>query len=140
MEYKHFFSYLTEGVEKYLIWEPTGIYKTISDEINKYSSSPNEMYRAASDKEIQILQKDKVFRSSGKGNTRANAGTYISSDIYLAGAFALRYFRDGNGGSIIILDRHKLPQITPRDPDNFTVEYIPNEAVQNIINLKSFVP
>ena len=139
MEYKSFFKYLKEGVEKYLIWEPTGIYRNIIDNIDRIKPQPNEIYRAASNQEVILLKRDKSFSSMGMGNTRKNAGTYVTSDISLAGAFAVRYFRDGKGGNIIVLDKNKLSELTPRDPGNFTVSLIPLEAVKRIINLKDLV-
>jgi len=138
MEYKSFFNYLKEGVEKYLIWQPTGIFRAMVDYLDTLTSSNNEVYRGASDKEISILKNTKVFKSNGKGNTRDNAGTYVSADIHLAAAFALRYYRDGHGGSVLVLEKSKLPELVARDPGNFTVDHVPLEAVKRIINLKDF--
>jgi hypothetical protein len=139
MEYRKFFAHLKEGVEKYLIWEPTGIYSRMAEELNKLVSQPGELYRAASDKEVFLIKRDKVFQSAGEGNTRENAGTYVAGDVHLAGAFAIRYYRDGLGGNVLVLDRNKLPEPVPRDPGNFTVDHIPLIAVKRIINLKNFV-
>lgn len=135
MKYRQFFSYLKEGVEKYLIWEPTGDLRTIANRINTLHSNPDELYRGGSDAELSILQKSKVFQSRGLGNTRDNAGTYVSSDIHLAGAFAMRYLRDHKGGNIFVLDKSKLPNPIQRDPGNYSVDHIPLEAVKKIIRL-----
>lgn len=139
MLYKDFYKYLRENVENYLIWEPTGGFKKIAEKINLLKSSPNELYRGASDAEVKILKTNKTFQSRGVGNTRKNAGTYVSSDVHLAGAFAMRYFKDGHGGSIIILDKSKMGKLIPRDPGNFTTDFISLDAVKDIINLRDFI-
>lgn len=139
MEYKSFFKYLKEGVEKYLIWEPTGDFRKIVDELDKIPSRPDEVYRGSPDSQVQRLEKTGVLKSSGKDvNTKDASNTFVSDDISLAAAFALRHFRDGHGGHVLIMDRNKLPPLKTRDPGNHTVEYIPKEAVKRIINLQDF--
>lgn len=139
MQYKEYFQYLHENVEDYLVWEPVGDFKKMTNQINLLNSSPSELYRGASDIEVKILQTKGTFQSKGSGNTRKNAGTYVTSDVHLAGAFAIRYFRDGHGGSIIVLEKSKIKGLTPRDPGNFTVDFIALDAVKRIINLKDYL-
>lgn len=139
MEYKSFFKYLKEGVEKYLIWEPTGDLRKIVDGLDKIPLSPDEVYRGSPDSQVQRLEKMGVLKSSGKDvNTKDASNTFVSDDISLAGAFAIRHFRDGHGGHVLIIDKHKLPPLKNRDPGNYTVEYIPKEAVKRIIDLQDF--
>lgn len=139
MQYKSFFNYLKEDVEKYLIWKPTGVYRKMVDKLNKLQSLPNELYRGCPDSQITRLKTNRILRSSGRGNTREEAGTYVSADIHLASAFALRYFRERLGGHILILDKEKLPTPVERDPGNYTVEYIPIESVKRIIDLNDLI-
>lgn len=129
---------LVENVEKYLIWEPTGDFRLVVNELNKLQSQSDEVYRAFTNRDVSDMKRDGVFQSKGKGNTRSNAGTYVASDIHLAGAFALRYLREGYGGYIVVMDKNKMPELISRDPGNFTTEQIPIEAVKRIINLQDF--
>jgi hypothetical protein len=126
-------------VEQHLIWEPQGELKVIADGLNQRRSRPDEVYRGDTEKSVKILKSTGKFVSTGAGHTRDVVGAYVSADIHLAGAFALRRHRDTGNGAILVLDRRKLPNLQERDPGNFTVDFIPLISVKEVIFLKEFV-
>ena len=113
----------------YLLFPPEGRELEIATEISKMKTSPKYVYRGMSTAEYKNLVKNKKVVSRGVGNTRDITGSYVASDIQLAGRFALRAWKDKGRAVLLTLDRSKLPRLQQADPGNFWVEYIPLDAV-----------
>ena len=132
---KTFREFRESSIYDFLIWEPTGRLKEIADSIDTLSSKKSELYRGISAKELKSINKDGYAVSKGKGNTRNVVASYLADDIKLAGRFALVDFRDKKNGFILVLDRKKLPELTARDPGNYTTSVINKEAIIKVIDL-----
>ena len=122
-------------VEDFLIWEPEGDLRTITEKLNKLKSSKSEVYRGISGAEYNVLTRKGSVKSKGKGNTSDIDGSYVADNVHLAGRFALVAYRDTGEGYLLVLDRKKLPNLEPRDPGNYAVSYIPKDAVKKTIQL-----
>jgi hypothetical protein len=127
------------SVRDFLIWEPMGELKQIADGIDKLKSKKNELYRGISKGELNVLKKLGRVTSKGAGNTSNVNASYVADSIHLAGRFALVNYRDHKNGYILVLNKNKLPNVEPRDPGNFITDYIADDAVVKIIDLKKFV-
>jgi hypothetical protein len=119
----------SKTVFDYLLFPPQGRELEIATEISKMKSSPKHVYRGMSTKEYINLLNNKKVVSKGVGNTRDIVGSYVASDIQLAGRFAIRAWKDYGKAVLVTLDRNKLPPLNKADPGNFWVEYIPLDAV-----------
>ncbi len=126
-----FKKYLEENksIFDYLLFPPEGKELQIATEISKMKTNPRYVYRGMSKKEWNALKKDGRVVSKGKGNTRDIQGSYVGSDLQLAGRFALRALKDGVGGVLVTLDRRKMPELNKADPGNYWTPYIPYDAV-----------
>ena len=71
----------------------------------------------------------------GQGNTTDIEGSYVASDIQLAGRFALRSWKDGLGGVLLSFDKSKLPPLNNADEGNYWVEYLASSAIRNVFIL-----
>jgi len=129
---------LESKVEDYLIWEPEGALRTITDKLNKLKSNNSEVYRGMSAQEYNVLTRKGTVKSKGKGNTSNIDGSYVADNVHLAGRFALVAYRDTGEGYLLVLDRKKLPNLEPRDPGNYAVSYIPMDAVKKTLQLSKF--
>ena len=127
------------SVRDFLIWEPMGELQQIADGIDKLKSRKNELYRGISKGELNVLKKLGRVTSKGAGNTSDVNASYVADSIHLAGRFALVNYRDHKNGYILVLNKNKLPNVEPRDPGNFITDYIADDAVVKIIDLKKFV-
>jgi len=124
------------SIRDYLVWEPKDKLARIVDALDSLlKSRPDELYRGMSAKEWSRLKSEGRVTSAGKGNTRDVVGSYLASDVSLAGRFAVVNYRDHSNGIILVLDRSKLPDIKMADPGNFITSYIPIEAVKRVIDL-----
>lgn len=118
-----------KSIFDYLLFPPEGKELKIATEISKMKNNSRYVYRGMSLKEWKNLQKDGKVVSKGAGNTRNIQGSYVGSDIQLAGRFALRAWKDNLGGVIITIDKKKLPDLNKADPGNYYTSYIPLDSV-----------
>jgi len=116
----------------YLLDMPKGEELDIATEISKMGSSSRCVYRGMCTKEYKNLIKDKIIVSKGVGNTRDIIGSYVATDIQLAGRFALRAWKDGLGGVILTFDREKLPHLNQADPGNYYVDFLAAKAIRGV--------
>jgi len=123
------------SIRDYLVWEPTGQLKNVANSIDDLQSSSTELYRGISKKELDTLNKNGSVQSLGKGNTRDVTGSYLASDIKLAGRFGLVALRDTGNGYILVLDKGSIPDLKQVDPGNFVGSVIPISSVKKIIDL-----
>lgn len=128
-----FKQFVTEGktIFDYLLFPPEGEELKIATKIAKMRNDRRYVYRGMSKKEWNTLKSKGEVVSLGKGNTRDIQGSYVASDIQLAGRFALRNWKDGIGGVLVTLEIDKLPKLQKADPGNFWVEKIPYNAVKD---------
>jgi hypothetical protein len=114
----------------YLLYEPTGKDLEIATEISKLKNDRRYLYRGMSRAEYRVLEKEGKVTSKGDGNTRKGiSGSYVSTDIQLAGRFAYRAYQDKKGGYLLTLDRRKLPDLNQADEGNYWTAYIPKQAI-----------
>lgn len=118
-----------KSIFDYLLFPPKGEELKIATKISKMKSNQNYVYRGMSKAEWNALKRDGKVVSKGVGNTRNIVGSYVGSDVQLAGRFALRAWKDGLGGVLITLDRKKLPKLNNADPGNYYTDFIPLDAV-----------
>lgn len=124
------------SIYDYLVWQPTGRLQVVADALDKIPTDSSKLYRGMSEKEYNILNTTGKVTSKGSGNTRNIVGSYLASDFKLAARFALVNYRDKKEGIIVVLDKNKLPDLKNVDPGNYVTNYIPKEAVTQIIDLK----
>ena len=124
------------SIRNYLVWEPKGKLARIVDTLDSLlKSRSDELYRGMSAKEFESLKSEGRVTSAGKGNTRDVVGSYLASDVSLAGRFAVVNYRDHGNGIILVIDKSKLPDVKMADPGNFITSSIPIEAVKRVIDL-----
>ena len=127
----NFLEFLKEDktIFDYLLFPPDGEELKLATMISKMKNNSRYVYRGMSFKEWTVLQKNGRVVSKGAGNTRDIQGSYVGSDVQLAGRFALRAWKDKLGGVIVTLDKSRLPDLNKADPGNYWTSYIPKEAV-----------
>jgi len=126
-----FKTYLLEvkTIFDYLLFPPEGEGLEIANKIAKMKTSSKYVYRGMSLREYKALQRDKIIRSRGVGNTRDITGSYVSESLQLAGRFAFRAWLDGLKGVLVTFDRAKLPKLHPADKGNYWVYHLSVDAV-----------
>jgi hypothetical protein len=129
-----------KSIYDYLIIPPKGTaQEKIVKSISKLKSKKDEVYRGVSHKEYKNLLKNSKVISLGKGNTRKGiVGSYVTSDIQLAGRFAFTEYKDSGIAYIFVIDRYKLPDLNPADTGNYWTSEIPLNAIKTVYNIKDF--
>ncbi len=130
----------TKSIYDYLIIPPTGkSQEKIVKSISNLKSKKDEVYRGVSYEEYKALLKNTKITSLGKGNTRKGiVGSYVTSDIQLAGRFAFTEYKDSGIAYIFVIDRNKLPDLNPADIGNYWTSEIPLSAIKIVYNIKDF--
>ena len=129
-----------KSVRDWLVWEPQGDFETIVNAIDiNIPPNPLYLYHGGPLKKQQMLTKKGKFVSTGQGIVKKGAGAYVASDPTLAGAFALRAYRDTGDGVIFVLDKSKLPNLKQADEGNFTTDEIPADSIVETIRLSELI-
>lgn len=129
-----------KSVRDWLVWEPQGDLEKIVNAIDE-NILPNSLYLYHGGPLIKqtMLNKQGKFISSGEGILKKGAGAYVATDPTLAGAFALRAYRDTGDGVIFVLDKTKLPNLQQADEGNFTTDEIPFDSIVRTIRLSELI-
>lgn len=140
MKFKKLIESLVGGgrtIFDYLLYTPEGKDLEIVTKISKFKNDRRYLYRGISRAEYRVLQREGKVTSKGQGNTRKGVvGSYVSSDIQLAGRFAYRAYKDRKGGYLLTLEKNKLPDLEKADEGNYWTSYIPKDAVKDVFVLE----